>query len=378
MMPSFTLLLSITGITSLLTLTLWLFIKKSNKIINTNIIICFFFLAIVRLLYPYEYSFTKTLPAKVILPTITRFLREHEFIVHALYFIWFFGIVIGLGKLIISYISLKKWVKTLPEVENLKVQTALTDLLQFYKMKKHRFILKRTSTNVGPLLFGYFHPTIVLPDIELSQNNWHYILQHETAHYFYKHTYFKLLLEILCILYWWNPLYKLMKAEACKSLEINTDLIITKSYNAQKRIEYLECLFTLAKQKFNNKKFPTFLLNFNEYEESHLQKRFQVITESCNTGFHHRKRSIFLYMFLSVFLTIASYTIVFEPYYIPPEDAANTIAITPKNSYIIKINENYYELYHYDEYIGKLEHMPESFIELPLYNSKEELAQKKY
>ena len=80
----------------------------------------------------------------------------------------------------------------------------------FFGVKKLEF--KNSLYDVStPIIAGYIRPIIYLPDIEFSDSELYYALLHECMHYLHKDLWVKLLIEIICAIYWWNPLIYLLK-----------------------------------------------------------------------------------------------------------------------------------------------------------------------
>ncbi|MDE7327575.1 MAG: M56 family metallopeptidase, partial [Lachnospiraceae bacterium] len=69
----------------------------------------------------------------------------------------------------------------------------------------------------SPLLTGFFHPCIVLPDADISENAFPYIVLHELTHYKRRDMFYKWLVQITVCLHWFNPLVHLMSREITKA-----------------------------------------------------------------------------------------------------------------------------------------------------------------
>ncbi len=88
----------------------------------------------------------------------------------------------------------------------------------------------------SPLLIGFFHPCIVLPNADISKKAFQYIVLHELTHYKRRDMFYKWLVQITACLHWFNPLVHLMSREITKACEFSCDeAILTKmgSGNAQ-------------------------------------------------------------------------------------------------------------------------------------------------
>ena len=89
---------------------------------------------------------------------------------------------------------------------------------------------------------GFSQPVIVIPRLSLTEQEWHYILSHETAHYRHGDTLYKLLIEILRIGFWWSPLFYLFRKKISVCIEQSADLLAIGDLGASGKLDYLECL----------------------------------------------------------------------------------------------------------------------------------------
>ena len=75
----------------------------------------------------------------------------------------------------------------------------------------------------SPLLTGFFHPCIVLPNADISETNFQYIVLHELTHYKRRDMFYKWLVQVTVCLHWFNPLVYLMSREVTKACEFSCD-----------------------------------------------------------------------------------------------------------------------------------------------------------
>ncbi|WP_092472491.1 M56 family metallopeptidase [Desulfotruncus arcticus] len=66
------------------------------------------------------------------------------------------------------------------------------------------------------------------PKIELSEEEWYYILSHEVAHYYHGDLWIKIVTEFLHIIYWWNPFVCLLKNRYRKHLKYILILLLQR------------------------------------------------------------------------------------------------------------------------------------------------------
>ena len=75
----------------------------------------------------------------------------------------------------------------------------------------------------SPLLIGLFHPCIVLPSMDIPEQDFRYIILHELTHYKRRDMFYKWLVQMTVCLHWFNPLVYLMSREITKACEFSCD-----------------------------------------------------------------------------------------------------------------------------------------------------------
>lgn len=166
-------------------------------------------------------------------PTLNEFFNQTlsigrvEFPVAALLLgIWIAGSLWNGFRFLRHYIVLQKSVSRLPVCSDDNIRSQLDQILKEKHFSRRTFSLKEDTEMESPFVTGYFHPVIVVPGLSLSEKEWYYILSHETAHYRHGDTLYKLLIEILLVVFWWNSaflfippenicLYRAVRRSAC-------------------------------------------------------------------------------------------------------------------------------------------------------------------
>ena len=75
---------------------------------------------------------------------------------------------------------------------------------------------------------GFFEKRILIPDKKYSREELHYIILHEYTHLDNKDILTIQLINILCIVFWWNPFVDILKGDMYQSIEIRCDQTVTK------------------------------------------------------------------------------------------------------------------------------------------------------
>ena len=219
---------------------------------------------------------------------------------------------------------------------------------------------------------GFIHPVIVVPTLTLSQQEWYYVLSHETAHYLHGDTLYKLLIELLKIVFWWNPLFYLFRDKISIYIEESADLLATELLNDDSKLEYLDCLVHVAKESMHHPLLSHSTLSFDGYAKSELKKRIVVIMNSIeNPQVSNKKRGQYGFIILMILVTFLSYGIILEPISPNlPTDEPNAFSIPTEGSYAIQAGNSLYELYIDNTYIGTFED-PANLPDIPIYEKED-------
>jgi beta-lactamase regulating signal transducer with metallopeptidase domain len=208
-----------------------------------------------------------------------------------------------------------------------------------------------------------------LPDINLSEEELYYILFHEATHYYKHDLWVKLLLELTCIIYWWNPFIYILKQDIDKIMEIRVDLAVTNNFDEIDKIKYLECLLKIARGN-SSPELNSLSLTFDSRTASVLSQRFQIILDKSmlkKSGVFHKALLVFL---LSIF--VLSSLFVLEPYSFKSDVQEYTVELTPQTAYLVHNKKKGYDVYVYNRYFATVTRIRDSYSNLKIYNNLEE------
>lgn len=136
--------------------------------------------------------------------------------------------------------------------------------LRFIRRKRARFpngeILTKalcgTSVEVwvdesiaSPCLAGIFHPRIILTPQAAAPECLRYVLLHELCHYTRHDNLFVLIRNLLCAVYWFNPLVWVAASVSRINCELACDGAVLKGLQAEEAIFYGETLLSLIRRK---------------------------------------------------------------------------------------------------------------------------------
>ena len=134
--------------------------------------------------------------------------------------------------------SIKAGSEEVSDIEFLNILAAAQE-----QMGVKRQVELHTSVLVStPLLLGLFHPCIVLPDADLSGEDFRYAALHELVHYRRRDILYKWLMQITICLHWFNPLVRLMGKEMSRACELACDEAVIGKLDKAEQIAYGDTL----------------------------------------------------------------------------------------------------------------------------------------
>ena len=97
-----------------------------------------------------------------------------------------------------------------------------------------------------PMLAGFIHPTLYLPDERISRTDAAFIFRHELTHYKHGDLWLKLLLLAARCLHWFNPLVHLIARFAQEDIEAACDDAVVRGHDGAYRRAYGETILRSA------------------------------------------------------------------------------------------------------------------------------------
>lgn len=343
--------------------------------IGLPIFFIFLIVIIIRMTVFIEFPFSKVIASTNILPQIDLILRmplyifPNQFIVN-LYFIissiWISVIVIKVFLLIQAHYKLNKSLKLLTK-KNIDSES-YTNLSSELKFPSKILFLETEAISV-PFVYGFFYPVIVFPKINYNYKEEYFIIKHELEHYKNKDIWIKTFVELLCSIYWWNPLVYLLRNKSYCLLEMNVDRAVIRISEEMEKLEYLSFLLNTYKgSRFESKTKKNALLsrvvlNKNKTE---IIKRFSMILSPQKP----KHLIVILTSIFSCILILCSYLYVVQPQYPLPDDIDENLILSAENAYLIKNSGGSYDVYFYT--YGYIETIELPYSGLKIINEKEE------
>lgn len=383
--PSYGSVLTCIVVTSFLMAYLLILNKKKNFIFHygTGAFLALTLLSILRAFLPYNFLFSHDIFSEKILPPFFDVITYKLFglfsLMNIFVIIWIMGFLIQLVRLLINQYRFYQFINVYDAI------TSYNDILQKL-MKRHtrkcniisrsiknhlkpvKIHIKKTSFLKSPCITGLIHPTILLPDMDFSEKETEYILNHELEHFYHHDLWIRLFCEIMVCMYWWNPLAYQMKKQLTATLEFSNDFSITKEMEEIEKLDYLDCLLKVSRNQPSAIKTPA--LSFLENGTSMLKQRQHYI---LNHNHGSRDKTYFINLSVIVTLILISFLFVVEPYSIPPEVAETTMSLDINHTFLIE-NGQGYDVYFHNQYIAPVDTL-NSFPGYTVYKNKEEAKQ---
>ncbi|MEE0154209.1 MAG: M56 family metallopeptidase [Agathobaculum butyriciproducens] len=160
--------------------------------------------------------------------------------------LWLAGVIACVLWQGIGYYRLIRSLKgTSQPVERADLHTILRE--QCADLAIDREIPLRVSAAADcPMLAGFVHPTLYLPDERISRTDAVFIFRHELTHYKHGDLWLKLLLLAARCLHWFNPLVHLIARFAQEDIEVACDDAVVRGHDGAYRRAYGETILRSA------------------------------------------------------------------------------------------------------------------------------------
>lgn len=317
--------------------------KKLTGKIPMWVTVVFTIIVSLRLAFPVEFlGISHTFLSFEFLPPIDNVIHKNMTTISNSFNISFYMVLLIIwaivsGFFLLNYIfncyRLHKIVKLTPQLDN-KCLEILNNIRRERNLKFKTKIIQSSAVEF-PAEWGFFSQTIFINDYNYSEDELRYILLHEIAHFKYGTNRLNLFLNILHMVFWWNPVIYLYKKYVNDIIEIYVDSKVTEGMDEPDKCDYIKCIFKvseiIADTKTSNLKYVTPLIESDS--DKLLLKRFNVIKY---------KNKINIPMFVSVFLLFLTYLFisckyVVQPGWEPPADELKNMYasdFTAENSYM--------------------------------------------
>lgn len=343
------------------TVILYLLFTRTKLVLKFSIgpLLVLIVLSILRLVFHVEFPNTPVLCSETIYPAVMTVLESTPFIhlsdklsfplYELLIFLWILGSLYSLFRLCFQEFRFQKLLAKEPVSSDARVYCILDEISEG-KADKLRVV--ESSLINTPMIAGFLRPTIYLPKISFSDSELYHVLSHEWTHYLHKDIWTKLLVRILCAIYWWNPVVYLLKHSVDTILETKSDLYVTNKMQEKDSIDYLQSILSVTR-KLQTKcpvASPVAVGLVPGKKKSGLEQRFHFVLEKKTSDRKLKACSILLSLaMLATF--VGSYCFILQPHSDPPGlETGEVVDISPETAYLVKSKDGSYSLYVNDQY----------------------------
>ncbi len=186
--------------------------------------------------------------------------------------VWAFGVIVIGGLKFLRYFRFRKMI--------LATSSPADEQWMELLPAKIRGNLKVREANVpSPVVFGIFHPTVVIPKRDLSDASMRYALMHEGLHILRKDLLLRTVSEAAAVLNWINPFAWLIRNKITQYSENTCDEEVVADLSTEERQKYaMSILDFLDTSDDPDPAYPATLMSFSG-EAEHLKRRLKHIME---------------------------------------------------------------------------------------------------
>ena len=343
---------------SSLLIVLFSILQRSHRLLDmcsvSGVILLYLF-CIIRMFIPIEFRGITVIPSVHIYSTIQKFWNlnvpmenlDGIKVIHLLIAVWIIVSIVLFVHLGAEYLRAGRRIAELSCVKDEEINRVLKEIEQKEKKPLKVEVVKSPGVDT-PMGTGMIRKRILIPDRQYTEKELFYILRHEYMHHKNKDLFVQLLVNILCVIYWWNPFVYLLRRDVEHSFEMRCDQAVVCEMNDGEIADYLETLLKvlrLKKEHNENRNHVTGTLGIIRDTDDNIKSRFQtLLRESAPNYKTHGKPVAVMVMVLVLAL---SYIFIIQPKILPTDEDIGTrddvYEIEMSESYIIHHEDGTYE-----------------------------------
>ncbi len=177
-------------------------------------------------------------------------------------YVWLIGLMLMLGINIIRYLTF------------LQAICKNSVIISCPGIDADKIITRKTSMIDAPLMVGFFKPMLLLPDIEIPEENLNYILLHELTHYKRHDLWYKWFAMLVNTVHWFNPFAYIVSGQIDEECEISCDLSVVANMDEKEQKGYMNTILTLVSRTRTSPKLFTTAMASNKNQ---IKRRFTMI-----------------------------------------------------------------------------------------------------
>ena len=294
--------------------------------VGAPVLVVFYLLSVGRMVLPVEFPFSREVPLRSWFSTAVQAVCIEEHQLGDFGWTWAQAACLcwaAVGIILLLWFSFRYWRAVRRMTQSLARDPLAEEILQSIRKESKRslkvqvFRSERASTPMG---VGIFRRKIILPCGDIPQRELEYILRHEYTHFLHGDLWVKLLTQVYCCLFWWNPLVYLLRRDLPQILEIRCDMAVTKDYTVSQKAEYLQTIVNslkrMGKERDTSRQFLVSARLLASEDSLSLVERFRLISG----GQEPRRLMTASLVTGALCLLFVSYLFIFQSAYDPPEE----------------------------------------------------------
>jgi len=162
--------------------------------------------------------------------------------------VWFAGIAVGVGRAILGFAKLRRWIQTVSVAESPALSRAARSAADGVGLRKE-IAVYRSNRLPSPVTFGLLRPRIVVPagiEASLPFDQLRAVIKHEMAHVARRDLWIGMLQQVAQMIHWWNPLVRLANRQLADLREQICDEIAIRGL--AEPAAYASTLITIAER----------------------------------------------------------------------------------------------------------------------------------
>jgi len=350
-----------------------------NKKILINagykLIAIFLILTAIRFILPIQFPFVTTisLPPGISEIIIEIFVPRFAIagfdirIYHLIILIWIAGIIVQIYRFIRTDGMIKRFIFAFGK--NVTKNPQYASILKEVYTGRTPIRIFEVSGISTPFLYGFISPYILVPSGQhLSVPMLTYIFKHEVKHFMNHDLWLKFGVQLLNIIYWWNPFSSLLNKQVNLVIEMRIDNNIT-DVNSQEACEYLKCLFDMAEYQDTvlDRKMAN-AISFVQRNETDLTRRFTMLMKRGQKKNHGVNAAL---LFFVILIYICSYLFILEADYVTSEVNETSFASIGTDFVAVKNEDETYDIYLSGIHIETTESLKYYDDEIPILTMEE-------
>lgn len=189
---------------------------------------------------------------------------------------WLLGFIVSMLRYFISYFRFKKKICNFDTHEKINGVDVI-----------------KSPLITSPMIFGFFKPTLAIPEIEMNEEDYNLAIKHEMVHYKHHDSWFKLFAVMVNSICWFNPITYFMVNLIGEACEYACDEQVTKEMNIEDKKQYSTMILSMVCQSS-----PALSSNMAKNKKQ-LKRRFEMIMKK-------KRYSIFKTAFCTLLILAAT------------------------------------------------------------------------